>query len=157
MSELLAVTTCGRDSAREDVVESVFNQPPAAGPSRILKGSRSMRIVTRPDFDGIVCAMLLRIAEGVGLPLVWAEPGDMQRGLVDVHSGDIVANPPLDVIKALSIAGGMNSFAKPNDIKILRRTPAGQKSIPFRYGDIEKGRNLEQNIRLQAGDVIVVP
>ena len=53
-----------------------------------------MRIVTRPDFDGIVCAMLLRMAEGNGLPLVWVEPGDMQRGLVDVHPGDIVANLP---------------------------------------------------------------
>ncbi len=53
-----------------------------------------MRIVTRPDFDGIVCAMLLQVAEGDGLPLVWAEPGDMQRGLVDVQSGDIVANLP---------------------------------------------------------------
>lgn len=53
-----------------------------------------MRIVTRPDFDGIVCAMLLRLVEGDERPLVWAEPGDMQRGLVDVHPGDIVANLP---------------------------------------------------------------
>ncbi len=53
-----------------------------------------MRIVTRADFDGVVCAMLLRRAEGRDLPLVWAEPGDMQRGLVDVRPGDIVANLP---------------------------------------------------------------
>ncbi len=53
-----------------------------------------MRIVTRADFDGIVCAMLLRVAEGDDRPLVWAEPGDMQRGLVEVHPGDIVANLP---------------------------------------------------------------
>ncbi len=53
-----------------------------------------MRIVTRPDFDGIVCAVLLKVAEGDDLPLVWAEPGDMQRGLVDVRPGDIVANLP---------------------------------------------------------------
>jgi oligoribonuclease NrnB/cAMP/cGMP phosphodiesterase (DHH superfamily) len=53
-----------------------------------------MRIVTRADFDGIVCAMLLKVAEGGDLPLVWAEPGDMQRGLVDVQPGDIVANLP---------------------------------------------------------------
>ncbi|MBL0713475.1 MAG: exopolyphosphatase [Desulfosarcina sp.] len=53
-----------------------------------------MRIVTRPDFDGIVCAMLLKVAEGGDLPVVWAEPGDMQRGLVDVRPGDIVANLP---------------------------------------------------------------
>jgi oligoribonuclease NrnB/cAMP/cGMP phosphodiesterase (DHH superfamily) len=56
-----------------------------------------MRIVTRADFDGIVCAVLLRAALGDDLPLVWAEPGDMQRGLVDVHRGDVVANLPYHV------------------------------------------------------------
>ncbi len=53
-----------------------------------------MRIVTRPDFDGIVCAVLLREAIDTGLPVYWAEPGDMQRGNVDVQVGDIVANLP---------------------------------------------------------------
>jgi hypothetical protein len=53
-----------------------------------------MRIVTRPDFDGVVCAVLLRDAFGAGLPILWAEPGDMQQGRVDVQPGDIVANLP---------------------------------------------------------------
>lgn len=53
-----------------------------------------MRIVTRPDFDGVVCAVLLCEAVDGGLPILWAEPGDMQRGKVDVHPGDIVANLP---------------------------------------------------------------
>jgi polysaccharide export outer membrane protein len=71
--------------------------------------------------------------------------------------GEIVANPAVDIVKALAIAGGMNAFAQRNDITILRRTPTGQKSIPFRYSDIEKGRRLEQNIMLRAGDVVIVP
>ena len=53
-----------------------------------------MRIVTRPDFDGVVCAVLLREAIDPHLPVFWAEPGDMQQGRVDVQSGDIVANLP---------------------------------------------------------------
>ena len=53
-----------------------------------------MRIVTRPDFDGVVCALLLREAIDADLPIFWAEPGDMQQGLVDVRTGDIVANLP---------------------------------------------------------------
>jgi hypothetical protein len=53
-----------------------------------------MRIVTRPDFDGVVCAVLLRDALDGGLPILWAEPGDMQRGKVDIRPGDIVANLP---------------------------------------------------------------
>jgi polysaccharide export outer membrane protein len=71
--------------------------------------------------------------------------------------GEINANPQVDVMQALSIAGGTNPFAQVNDISILRRTENGLESIPFRYGDIEKGKRLEQNIVLQAGDVIVVP
>jgi len=53
-----------------------------------------MRIVTRPDFDGVVCAMLLRDAIDTTLPIFWVEPGDMQQGRVDVQAGDIVANLP---------------------------------------------------------------
>ena len=71
--------------------------------------------------------------------------------------GEISVNPNIDVMQALSIAGGANPFAQLNDISILRRTENGLISIPFRYGDIEKGKRLEQNIVLQAGDVVVVP
>jgi polysaccharide export outer membrane protein len=71
--------------------------------------------------------------------------------------GEIIANPPVDVVQALAIAGGTTPFAQANDISILRRTSIGQKSIPFRYTDILKGKNLEQNIMLKAGDIVVVP
>lgn len=71
--------------------------------------------------------------------------------------GEIIANPQIDVMQALSIAGGTTPFAALNDISILRRTAAGPISIPFRYGDVEKGKRLEQNIMLKAGDVVVVP
>jgi len=71
--------------------------------------------------------------------------------------GAFTVNANIDVTQALSIAGGMNAFAKTNDIKILRRVDGKLTSIRFRYGDIEAGKRLEQNVLLQAGDVIVVP
>jgi oligoribonuclease NrnB/cAMP/cGMP phosphodiesterase (DHH superfamily) len=55
-----------------------------------------MRILTRPDFDGVVCAALLYEAENITTPVKWVEPNDMQRGLVDVRHGDIIANLPYD-------------------------------------------------------------
>jgi len=55
-----------------------------------------MRIVTRPDFDGIVCAVLLREAFHIKQPVKWVEPGEVQRGLVDIRKGDIIANLPYD-------------------------------------------------------------
>lgn len=71
--------------------------------------------------------------------------------------GVFVVNPQVDVLQALSMAGGTTPFAKLNDIKILRRTGDRQQSVPFRYDDVVKGRNIEQNILLQSGDVVVVP
>lgn len=55
-----------------------------------------MRIVTRPDFDGVVCAVLLREAENISEPVKWVEPNDMQMGLVDIREGDIIANLPFN-------------------------------------------------------------
>ena len=63
----------------------------------------------------------------------------------------------VDVVQALSMAGGMTPYASDNKITVLRRENGKQRSIPFRYGDIEKGEDLEQNIILQSGDVVVVP
>lgn len=73
------------------------------------------------------------------------------------NPGVFVVNPQVDVIQALSMAGGTTVFAELNDIKILRRTGDQQRAISFRYNDVAKGKNLEQNIILQSGDVVVVP
>ncbi len=67
-------------------------------------------------------------------------------------------NRYVDVMQALSLAGGMTPFASVNNILILRRDDNGkEKAIKFRYGDVEDGDDLEQNIILQSGDVVVVP
>ena len=71
--------------------------------------------------------------------------------------GEFVANRYMDVVQALSVAGGMTPYAASNKVKVLRRENGVLKSIPFRYGDIEKGKDLDQNIILQSGDVVLVP
>ena len=72
--------------------------------------------------------------------------------------GDFQILRNVDVVQALSMAGGTSTYAALNKIKILRRDSNGKsKAIHFEYGDIEKGKNLEQNIVLQPGDVIIVP
>ncbi len=71
--------------------------------------------------------------------------------------GVFVVNPQVDVLQALSMAGGTTPFASLNDIKILRRTGDRQQALQFRYNEVVQGRNLEQNVILQSGDVVVVP
>lgn len=51
-----------------------------------------MRIVTRPDFDGIVCAVLLKDVIDIKTPIKWAEPNAVQNGLVEIKKGDIISN-----------------------------------------------------------------
>lgn len=63
----------------------------------------------------------------------------------------------VDVMQALSMAGGTSTYASLNNIKILRRENGKLRAIPFEYGKVEKGKQLEQNIILKAGDVVVVP
>ncbi len=55
-----------------------------------------MRIVTRPDFDGVVCAVLLFDAETISPPVKWVEPSEIQKGQVEIRDGDILANLPFD-------------------------------------------------------------
>lgn len=54
------------------------------------------RIVSRPDFDGIVCAMLLYEAENITKPVKWLEPSEVQKGDADIGEGDIITNLPYD-------------------------------------------------------------
>ena len=71
--------------------------------------------------------------------------------------GEYLIGHYTDVLQALSLAGGLTPFAAENDIKVMRRVRKEQYAIPFRYGDLRKGRDLEQNIILQRGDVVMVP
>jgi len=71
--------------------------------------------------------------------------------------GEFIVNPSVNVMQALSMAGGTTAFASLNNIIILRRTTGGQVALPFHYNDVIHGRDLQQNVELQAGDVVVVP
>jgi polysaccharide export outer membrane protein len=71
--------------------------------------------------------------------------------------GEFVIGHYTDVLQALSLAGGLTPFAAENEIKVMRRVRGEQYAIPFRYGDVRKGRDLEQNIILHRGDVVMVP
>jgi len=59
------------------------------------------RVITRPDFDGVVCAVLLRAALGRQLKILWAQPNEMQHGLVQVGPEDVISNLPFNENGAL--------------------------------------------------------
>jgi polysaccharide export outer membrane protein len=61
------------------------------------------------------------------------------------------------VMQILAMAKGLNPYASESKIHILRRKKGIPIKIPFNYKQIEKGSNLQQDIVLQRGDVVVVP
>jgi len=63
----------------------------------------------------------------------------------------------VDVLQALTLAGGVTPYAGERDIRVLRRQDGKEVTYSFDYRDIKRGRDLEQNIILQSGDVVVVP
>lgn len=71
--------------------------------------------------------------------------------------GSFVMSQRIDVMQALSLAGGLSPYAEENNIIVLRRNGTKQQTIPVRYASIKKGRDLDTNIMLKSGDVIVIP
>ena len=62
------------------------------------------------------------------------------------------------VLDAIANAGGFRDFAKQKSIYILRENPAGGETrIAFNYKEVIKGKNPQQNIKLEPRDTIVVP
>jgi len=130
-------------------------------------GSFSFPLVGEVDAKGKTVAdlnktMSQRLAKFISDPVVTVSIQEIKGNKVYVigqvnKPGEFIMNPSVDVMQALSMAGGTTPFAALGDIVVLRRTPTGKQSIPFRYNDVVKGRRLDQNIDLQAGDVVVVP
>ena len=63
----------------------------------------------------------------------------------------------LSVLQALAMAGGLITFAGEDDIYIIRYQGEKTVRLPFNYKEVKKGRNLQQNILLERGDVVLVP
>jgi polysaccharide export outer membrane protein len=72
--------------------------------------------------------------------------------------GSFLLTDSTTVLDAIALAGGFRDFAKQKNIYVLRQNSDGTQSrLGFNYKDVVKGKNVEQNVRLQARDTVVVP
>ena len=75
-----------------------------------------------------------------------------------IRPGSYVVRQPTTLMQAIALSGGIGPFAAKNRIQVRRRGPGGDETIfMFNYKAYEAGADLEGNIRLRAGDVILVP
>jgi polysaccharide biosynthesis/export protein len=147
---------------------SVWKEPDLQRPALVRPdGSFSFPLVGEIDARGKTVAdlnktMSQRLAKFISDPVVTVSIQEIKGNKVYVigqvnKPGEFIMNPTVDVMQALSMAGGATPFAALGDITILRRTPTGKQALPFRYNDVIRGKRLDQNIDLQSGDVVVVP
>ena len=147
---------------------SVWKEPDLQSPVLVRPdGSFSFPLAGQMDARGKTVAELQalvteKLRKYISDPVVTVSIQEVKGNKVYVlgqvnKPGEFIVNPRVDVMQALSMAGGTTPFAALGDIVILRRSDSGQQALPFRYADVSRGRNLQQNIVLQAGDVVVVP
>ena len=73
------------------------------------------------------------------------------------NPGQFLVGRYVDVLQALTLAGGLSTFADGKNVRVLRRTEGRETVFRFNYTQVEKGESMEQNILLQPGDTIIVP
>jgi polysaccharide export outer membrane protein len=75
-----------------------------------------------------------------------------------IRPGSYVVRQPTTLMQAIALAGGVGPFAAKSRIQVRRRGAGGDETIfMFNYRAYEAGSDLEGNIKLRAGDVIMVP
>jgi polysaccharide export outer membrane protein len=74
------------------------------------------------------------------------------NGLIN-RPGEYSLVVPTTILDAISKAGGLQDFANPKKIYVLR----GSKRIYFNYKDVSHGKHMEENIELEPGDYVFVP
>lgn len=76
------------------------------------------RLVTRSDFDGLVCAMILRELGIIG-DIKFVHPKDVQDGKVELSSNDITTNLPYDPRVGLAFDHHESELAR-NDVDAIK-------------------------------------
>jgi polysaccharide export outer membrane protein len=152
-----------------DLLEiSVWKEPALTKVTTVLPDGRvSFPLIGQIKAEGLTVEMLRQRIEEKLLPFVPDPNLNVAVQQINslfvyvvgkVHqSGRLELNTHIDVLQALAMAGGLNPFAETDKIKIFRKTGGQTRIFDFDYDAVAEGEGLSQNIRLQRGDVIVVP
>jgi nanoRNase/pAp phosphatase (c-di-AMP/oligoRNAs hydrolase) len=107
-----------------------------------------MRLVTRSDFDGLACAVLLHHL-GLVTEYKFAHPKDLQDGVVEITKNDILANVPYvkgcgiwfdhhssekERLRAVAFIG--SSKAAPSCARVIWDYYGGHKKIPEKFDEM---------------------
>ncbi|TVQ39683.1 MAG: exopolyphosphatase [Spirochaetaceae bacterium] len=115
--------------------------------------SERFRLLTRSDFDGLVCAVLLRQLELIG-EIKFVHPKDMQDGLIPVSQSDISANLPYAGGVCLAFdhhASELERVGPRHNLIIDPEAPSAARVVYEHYGGRERFATLSERM-LEAVD-----
>jgi len=69
---------------------------------------------------------------------------------------ELPINEDMTISQAILLSGGFAQFANPKKVKLVRRTPQGAKNILINVDHIMRKGNLDKDVFLRRGDVIIV-
>lgn len=106
--------------------------------------------------------IVAKISRFVPDPILSVEVDKVQSMIIYVigrvnRPGQYSLNKEVNVLQALSLAGGLNPFAERDEIKIFRSVGDVTDVLLFDYDQVASGENLGMNIVLKRDDVVLVP
>lgn len=119
------------------------------GGTAMTEHDGKFRLVTRSDFDGLVCAVLLK---DLGLidEIKFVHPKDMQDGIIEINEMDITTNLPFvegvhlafdhHLSETLRVGG-----KKPNHI-IEAQAPSAARVVYNYYGGKERFKSISEDM-----------
>jgi polysaccharide export outer membrane protein len=152
--DVLEISVWREDSLQRDVLVR-----PDGGISFPLVGDVQAAGKTPEELQAVITERLQRyIPEPVVTVTAKEVAGYRIYVLGQVNNpGQFVVGRYVDVLQALTLAGGLTPYASENNIKILRRENGDEVVFPFNYSAVKRGQNLDRNILLKSDDVVVVP
>ncbi len=125
--------------------------------------AEKFRLVTRSDFDGLVCAVLLKEV-GIIEDIKFVHPKDMQDGKVEISANDITTNLPFVEGVHLAFDHHLSETIRnkgersdhiidpsaPSAARVVYRYYGGQKTFPASWNEmmdaVDKGDSAQYNI-----------
>jgi polysaccharide export outer membrane protein len=124
-----------------------------------LAGSVSAQGLTTGELEDVLAQ---KLAEYITAPEVSVTVGQVNSQRVSMvgelaKPGLVPIGTDTRVVDAISFAGGFTPFANKGKVKIIRRLEGREVYYVFNYDRFVRGRATGTNVRVQPGDVVIVP
>jgi nanoRNase/pAp phosphatase (c-di-AMP/oligoRNAs hydrolase) len=120
-------------------------------PKGLSVATQKYRLVTRSDFDGLICAVLLKELDLIST-IKFVHPKEMQDGKVEITAQDIVANLPyvptayLVFDHHVSEVIRLNLTETPSNLIIDPNAPSASRLVYEYYGGKKAFPNVDENM-----------